>query len=276
MDIRKRGAVCAAKNCKNKSYTSKKRFFKFPIEVSRARIWVIASGREDLFDKLEMVHKGYRLCEDHFDNMMFTNHFRNRLNWNAKPTLFPSLEGPPKHGDHTYSMQHLSNIIIPKEEFSGQAGIVQDVPSERMQSQNECSNQDELQLRVNISDDLSFFSLPNLTSSSSTQTSSVLSSNTPRTARYRKRITALTKENKRLKNRIQLLTSSSNNLENITLEQYKMLTKKFCSSPELAHFINVQVSECQENHRDVDIRKNLKRNAKQCILPDQNYTNIST
>lgn len=142
-------------------------------------------------------------------------------------------------------MLEVSKINSPTKEFSEEAGIVQDVPSEKIQS--ECSSPDELQLTVNVSEDLSFSSSPDLLSpSSSTQTTNVLSSNTPCKTRYRRKLTELTKENKRLKNTIQLSSSSSQNLENITLEQYKILTKKFCSSPELADFINVQVSECQK------------------------------
>lgn len=35
-------------------------------------------------------------------------------------------------------------------------------------------------------------------------------------------------------------------LENITVEQYQMLTHKFCSSVEVANFINIQVTQGQK------------------------------
>ncbi|KAJ8974567.1 hypothetical protein NQ317_018080 [Molorchus minor] len=43
---------------------------------------------------------------------MFTNKFRNRLNYNAIPTIFPSLEGCSKDLplDHTYCRPKLVNL----------------------------------------------------------------------------------------------------------------------------------------------------------------------
>lgn len=60
-------------------------------------------NREDLMEKLGDLNKGYRLCSDHFEARMFTNQLRERLNFNAIPTLFPSLEGGSRDEDHTYS-----------------------------------------------------------------------------------------------------------------------------------------------------------------------------
>lgn len=62
------------------------------------------ANREDLLEKLDRLHKSYKLCEDHFEQRMFTSHLRKRLNINAIPTLFPSLEGSSGNvkNDHSY------------------------------------------------------------------------------------------------------------------------------------------------------------------------------
>ncbi|KAJ8946877.1 hypothetical protein NQ317_002824, partial [Molorchus minor] len=48
----------------------------------------------------------------YFDSKMFTNKFRNRLNYNAIPTIFSSLEGCSKDLplDHTYCRPKLVNL----------------------------------------------------------------------------------------------------------------------------------------------------------------------
>lgn len=85
----------------------------------------MACNREDLFEKLNNIHKSHRLCEDHFEAKMFTNHLHNRLNLNAVPTIFPMLEGSCKAEDHSYArppliypgsvpgkIQIIQNIVI--------------------------------------------------------------------------------------------------------------------------------------------------------------------
>lgn len=84
----------------------------------RSRLWVIASGRDDLLTKLDSLNKNYRLCSDHFESRMFSNEKRNRLICDAVPTIFPSLEGSSKMSalDHNYSrlpLQQLSSIKRP-------------------------------------------------------------------------------------------------------------------------------------------------------------------
>lgn len=70
--------------------------------IYRARIWAMKANREDLFGKLIDLHKSYSICENHFEERMFTNHFHTRLVPTAVPTLFPSLEGSSRT-DHSYS-----------------------------------------------------------------------------------------------------------------------------------------------------------------------------
>jgi len=55
----------------------------------RCKKWVINTRRGDLEKKtLEELHKNYFLCSAHFEENQFTNKLRNKLNWNAIPTLF--------------------------------------------------------------------------------------------------------------------------------------------------------------------------------------------
>ncbi|XP_050305939.1 uncharacterized protein LOC126743057 isoform X2 [Anthonomus grandis grandis] len=54
----------------------------------RARIWAIASGREDLITKENLHTLSYKICGRHFENKMFLNDLHNRLQKNAVPTLF--------------------------------------------------------------------------------------------------------------------------------------------------------------------------------------------
>ncbi|KAG5867358.1 hypothetical protein JTB14_008410 [Gonioctena quinquepunctata] len=100
------GVTCAARLCKNISYNCKKSFFRFLTDVAKARTWVVSCGREDLLEKLDELHVSHRLCQDHFEDKMFTNPHHDRLNFNAVPTLFPALEGSsrgPHLLDHSYT-----------------------------------------------------------------------------------------------------------------------------------------------------------------------------
>lgn len=79
----------------------------------RARIWSLASAREDLIDILALRYRSFLLCGAHFENHMLLNDFKNRLQPNAVPTIFPSLEGPSSHlRDHTYCFFNYSDSVI--------------------------------------------------------------------------------------------------------------------------------------------------------------------
>lgn len=82
---------------------------------------------------MECLNKSYRLCEDHFEANMFTNHLRERLNANAIPTLFPSFEGSSKDpvvAEHNYNkpvlvptrINILQNVLISPETRSPTKG----------------------------------------------------------------------------------------------------------------------------------------------------------
>lgn len=71
------------------------------------------------------LHNGYRICADHFEKKMFTNRFCNRLNFDAVPTWFPSLEGSSKNQDHSYSRREL--LLENVESLAKRIEFVQDV-----------------------------------------------------------------------------------------------------------------------------------------------------
>ncbi|KAJ3634715.1 hypothetical protein MTP99_007661 [Tenebrio molitor] len=81
-----------------------------------------------------------------------------------------------------------------------------------------------------------------LFSPTATQTSNTLSSHTPRKLKLKQENKRLQNENAHLRKEVEQLRHA-NNVDNITLEQYKLLTHKFCPSMQLANFINVQVSQ---------------------------------
>jgi hypothetical protein len=61
----------------------------FLVFACRCKRWVINIRRADLDNKsAEDLHKNYFLCAYHFEDSQFLNGFRNRLKWNAVPTLF--------------------------------------------------------------------------------------------------------------------------------------------------------------------------------------------
>ena len=57
--------------------------------VFRSKEWVVLCRCEDLDKKdAEYLYKNLRICAEHFEDIMFSNDFKNRLNPEAKPTLF--------------------------------------------------------------------------------------------------------------------------------------------------------------------------------------------
>ncbi len=46
----------------------------------------------------EYLYKNCRKCTEHFEDLMFANDLRNRLNSEAKPTLFSIPNAPPTVG----------------------------------------------------------------------------------------------------------------------------------------------------------------------------------
>ena len=58
-------------------------------ENFRCKKWVVNTRRAGLEKKTAGdLYKNYFLCAEHFEVNQFTNDPRNRLNWNAVPTVF--------------------------------------------------------------------------------------------------------------------------------------------------------------------------------------------
>lgn len=85
----KYGKKCSVRYCQNYQYcTSKLSFFSYPKDAERRKLWMINCKTEYLADKLTR-QNSYRVCGTHFENSMFSNiNTRNRLNYNAVPTIF--------------------------------------------------------------------------------------------------------------------------------------------------------------------------------------------
>lgn len=91
------------------------------------------------------------------------------------------------------------------------------------------------------------------TASSATQTSKHLSAHSPRKESLKETVRQLQIEKTRLKNEIENLTvKAEKHLDDITLEQYKILTYKYCPSKEVGDFINTQVSQ---GHKQAKARR---------------------
>ena len=68
----------------------------FVFFLYRCAKWIINSRRADLKKTPEQLYKGYRMCAKHFEDSQFMNRLaRNRLVWNAVPTLL-DVPNPPK------------------------------------------------------------------------------------------------------------------------------------------------------------------------------------
>ncbi|KAJ8981417.1 hypothetical protein NQ317_015619 [Molorchus minor] len=143
------------------------------------------------------------------------------MNYNAIPTIFPSLEGCSKDLplDHTYCRPKLVNLEdeeVPLKKTRVLADILLNPGHESAvptQSKSENLIMHELE-PLNLSDeqDVNIIEVDNntrslqiLSPSISTQTSTKLSFNTPRKRKYRENIRTLESENKGLKENVEKL-----------------------------------------------------------------------
>ncbi|XP_074041587.1 uncharacterized protein [Leptinotarsa decemlineata] len=249
--------VCAVRNCYIKGYNSKKKFYRFPKDANRARIWAMKANREDLFGKLIDLHRSYSICEIHFEERMFTSHFHTRLVTTAIPTLFPSLEGTSRT-DHSYSappLQLPAKILLLDDNVIVPGGV----PPPLFDSANQ-TNVVETELKTEVQHEIAVSPItvtPPLTSPNSSQTSANLSFDTPRKVKYRQHIKSITAENKYLRERVQVLESQKiNDLDNISLEEYMSLTFKFCNL-DTAKCVNMQVSQANKHPKGRRYSKEL-------------------
>ncbi|XP_055500197.1 uncharacterized protein LOC129702495 [Leucoraja erinacea] len=91
-------AYCSAIHCTNRQCRRPDlSFFRFPNNKERCRQWVQNTRRHDLLHRTPVyLSNNCRLCSEHFELYQFSNkRTKNRLNWNAVPTLF-EIPNPPK------------------------------------------------------------------------------------------------------------------------------------------------------------------------------------
>ncbi|CAL1290650.1 unnamed protein product [Larinioides sclopetarius] len=85
--------VCAAVKCSNSSRMKQMRFFKFPSEEVRRKVWMTNSGLQNEPGPYA------KLCEIHFEENQFELHRQDgwkKLKPNAVPTVFPDPPESPK------------------------------------------------------------------------------------------------------------------------------------------------------------------------------------
>ncbi|CAG9761210.1 unnamed protein product [Ceutorhynchus assimilis] len=173
------------------------------VEEIRAKRWLIACNREDLLEKLNNIHKSHRLCGDHFEAKMFTNHLRNRLNFNAVPTLFSILvENSSKAEDHSYARPPL---IYP-ESVPEKKYVPTTVDDTKIANSHLLSPPTSIQTCFTVSDTETTSPSVDVVRTASTQTSTTLSFNSPRKRKYGDLIKNLIKENQSLRQNAENLT----------------------------------------------------------------------
>ena len=83
------------------------------LKLFRSKEWVILSRRQDFLNKTpEYLYKNCKLCAQHFEDAMFTNHLKNRLNAQAKPTLFNIPNPPPRVRQKRRMLQRSTSPVV--------------------------------------------------------------------------------------------------------------------------------------------------------------------
>ncbi|CAG9837715.1 unnamed protein product [Diabrotica balteata] len=214
--------------------------------IRRSKNWAILCSREDLLEENEPenLYKRYRVCGVHFEPRYFLNDLRNRLQPTAVPTLFPGLIDETKL-DLSYC------VFAPvKEEFDIE------VNNEDVLSTQPSTSKILIQQDIIVREDHSFpqlqpstpkhIPIPDMVSPTQlTQTSPKLSNRSPRKEKLRNSNKQLRNDNYRLQLQVCELEDQlvKTRTEDISLEEYKKATFRFCPSTKVGNFINVQVSQ---------------------------------
>ncbi|KAK5648218.1 hypothetical protein RI129_003110 [Pyrocoelia pectoralis] len=87
--MRKPGDFCAVKSCMTRN-NGQMSFFRFPKDLNRCKEWLKLCSREDITmsNDVNYCYNNLRVCAKHFENSMFLNDLRNRLQPHAKPMLY--------------------------------------------------------------------------------------------------------------------------------------------------------------------------------------------
>lgn len=88
MSVKKTGTRCSVKFCNNRASSQNMSFFSYPKENDRRLVWMQNCDTGHLADALAKKNS-YKVCGEHFVSKMFLNPLaKNRLVFNAIPTLF--------------------------------------------------------------------------------------------------------------------------------------------------------------------------------------------
>ena len=83
------------------------------LKLFRCKEWVILCRRQDLINKTsEYLYKNCKLCAQHFEDAMFTNHLKYRLNAQAKPTIFNIPNPPQRVGQKRRTLQRSTSPVV--------------------------------------------------------------------------------------------------------------------------------------------------------------------
>lgn len=95
---------CSVKYCSNKvALTKNVSYFNYPKHVPIRVIWIHNCKSQDLVDPDPNKRCSHKVCSDHFEDSMFINNTtRNRLAFNAVPTIFNSKKFIIKIFFHLY------------------------------------------------------------------------------------------------------------------------------------------------------------------------------
>lgn len=126
---------CSALNCHNaRAKNRKMSFFRFPKDKDRCMKWVDNCRRNELQQKdPESLYRNYAFCADHFEDSQFMNvQAKNRLVWNAIPTVFDVPDPPPTIAEEKASGSPFFPPSPPKEDSDDDhgmmLGVVRSVP----------------------------------------------------------------------------------------------------------------------------------------------------
>ena len=91
------GTYSAAYGCHNARGNCTLSMFRFPKDEERYRKWVQNTRRDDIRNLPSKKLYNLELCSNHFEDSQFMNkETKNKLIWNAVPTLFDVKNPPPK------------------------------------------------------------------------------------------------------------------------------------------------------------------------------------
>ncbi|XP_074037782.1 52 kDa repressor of the inhibitor of the protein kinase-like [Leptinotarsa decemlineata] len=90
------GYYCVFRGCSARTGKGTS-IFRFPQDCERAKVWLEACRRHDLLPKIDSLHKNYRICERHFENITIVPPSKCSFVKNANdemPSFYLTVDGP--------------------------------------------------------------------------------------------------------------------------------------------------------------------------------------